>query len=91
LRVEDVEKDFTLLGVTGVEDLLQDDVKTCITGFKEAGIRVWILTGDKDATANQIGISCGVLSTSRSITQIETIDENTDASQWNGKDILISG
>jgi len=40
--VEDVEKDFTLLGVTGVEDLLQDDVKSCITGFKEAGIRVWI-------------------------------------------------
>lgn len=91
LRNEDVEKDFTLLGVTGVEDLLQDDVKSCITGFKDAGIRVWILTGDKDATANQIGISCGVLSTSRTIVQIENIDETTDATQWIGKDILISG
>ena len=91
LRNEDVEKDFTLLGVTGVEDLLQDDVKTCITGFKEAGIRVWILTGDKDATANQIGISCGVLSGSRKIIQIDTIDKNTDATLWAGKDILISG
>lgn len=91
LRNEDIEKDFTLLGVTGVEDLLQDDVKSCITGFKDAGIRVWILTGDKDATANQIGISCGVLSTSRSIIQIESIDENTDASSWLGKDVLISG
>jgi magnesium-transporting ATPase (P-type) len=40
------------LGVTGVEDLLQDDVKKCIVDFKEAGMRVWILTGDKDATAN---------------------------------------
>jgi magnesium-transporting ATPase (P-type) len=67
LRCEDLEKGFTLLGVTGVEDLLQDDVKECITNFKDAGIRVWILTGDKDGTAHQIGISSGVLSTSRSI------------------------
>jgi len=79
------------LGVTGVEDLLQDDVKSCITSFKDAGIRVWILTGDKGATANQIGISCGVLSTSRTIVQIEDVNESTDATKWVGKDILISG
>jgi P-type E1-E2 ATPase len=42
-------------------------VKKCIVDFKEAGMRVWILTGDKDATANQIGISCGVLSPNRQI------------------------
>jgi P-type E1-E2 ATPase len=41
-----------MLGVTGVEDLLQNDVKQCIVDFKEAGCKVWILTGDKGATAN---------------------------------------
>ena len=66
-------------------------MKTCITDFKAAGCKVWILTGDKDATANQIGISCGVLSANKQTIQIETVDETIDGSQWRGKDILISG
>ena len=40
-----------MLGVTGVEDLLQLDVKKCIEDFKQAGLKVWILTGDKKETA----------------------------------------
>lgn len=50
--MEDCESGLTMLGVTGVEDLLQDDVKACIVDFKSAGCKVWILTGDKGATAN---------------------------------------
>jgi magnesium-transporting ATPase (P-type) len=91
LTMEDVECDMTMLGVTGVEDLLQDDVAKCIVDFKEGGCKVWILTGDKGATANQIGISCGVLSVKREIVQIDEIDDKTDATQWKGKDVLISG
>jgi len=91
LTMEDVESDMTMLGVTGVEDLLQDDVAKCIVDFKEGGCKVWILTGDKGATANQIGISCGVLSVKREIVQIDEIDDKTDATLWKGKDILISG
>jgi len=37
--------------VTGVEDLLQENVKACIEDFRDAGMRVWMLTGDKGATA----------------------------------------
>lgn len=80
-----------MLGITGVEDLLQDDVKQCIVDFKEASCKVWILTGDKGATANQIGLSCGVLSPVRQIYQIDDIGPNCDVSLWKGKDILISG
>jgi len=40
-----------MLAVTGVEDLLQDDVKSCIEDFRHAGISVWMLTGDKGLTA----------------------------------------
>lgn len=91
LTCEDVEKDIKMLGITGVEDLLQDDVAKCIIDFKEAGCKVWILTGDKGATANQIGISCGVLSPNRTIVQVEEINEKTNPKEWEGKDILISG
>lgn len=61
LKVESVEQDLTLLAATGVEDLLQENVKECISDFRKAGINVWMLTGDKGATAKEIGVSCGLV------------------------------
>ena len=49
---KDIEKDFDILGVTAMEDLLQDRVKDCIQDFRDAGIKVWMLTGDKGDTAH---------------------------------------
>lgn len=43
-----------------MEDLLQEDVKKCITDFHDAGIRTWIVTGDKNSTARSIGHTSGV-------------------------------
>lgn len=40
-----------MAGVTSVEDLLQRDVAQCLTDFKKAGIKTWMLTGDKGETA----------------------------------------
>ena len=40
---------------------MQDNVKKCIQDFKEAKIKVWMLTGDKGGTAQNIGISCGLI------------------------------
>ena len=45
------ESGLTLLGITAIEDVLQDDVKQCIRDFREARIKVWMLTGDKGETA----------------------------------------
>ena len=45
-----------------MEDLLQENVKSCISDFREAGIKVWMLTGDKGDTAHQIAFSCGLYS-----------------------------
>jgi len=58
----DVEKDMNVLGFTGVEDLLQEDVQMCLKDFRDADIKVWMLTGDKGLTAKQIGYTCGLLS-----------------------------
>lgn len=43
--IELLEDNLTVLGITGVEDLLQDDIKTVIVNLIAAGIRVWMLTG----------------------------------------------
>ena len=61
LPVEEIECDLTLLAATAVEDLLQENVKECLQDFRQAGIGVWMLTGDKGLTAKEIGVSCGML------------------------------
>ena len=52
------------MGVTGVEDLLQDNLKECIDDFRNAGIKIWMLTGDKGATAKEIAYSCALITKS---------------------------
>ncbi|KAG9339493.1 hypothetical protein JZ751_023633 [Albula glossodonta] len=46
-----IERDFTLLGATAVEDRLQDKAADTIESMHKAGIKVWVLTGDKMETA----------------------------------------
>ncbi|KAG1772204.1 hypothetical protein EV702DRAFT_1201595 [Suillus placidus] len=54
---EHLEHDLELLGLTGVEDKLQDEVKGTLELFKNGGIKIWMLTGDKIETAQCIAIS----------------------------------
>ncbi|XP_033637661.1 probable phospholipid-transporting ATPase IF isoform X2 [Asterias rubens] len=53
-----VEQELRLLGATGVEDKLQDGVPETIEALRTAGIKVWVLTGDKQETAVNISHSC---------------------------------
>ena len=50
------------MGSTAIEDRLQDDVGSTISALKKAGVKVWVLTGDKVETAVNIGYSCKLLS-----------------------------
>jgi len=59
---EIIEHDFYLLGATAIEDRLQDGVPETIHTLQEAGIKVWVLTGDRQETAINIGMSCKLLS-----------------------------
>lgn len=56
---DQVERKMTLLGATAVEDRLQDGVPETISALREAGIQVWVLTGDKEETAVNISYSAG--------------------------------
>eukprot|EP00936_MAST-01D_sp_MAST-1D-sp1_P001797 g1797.t1 len=56
-----IENDLEILGATGVEDQLQDQVPQTIHDLRTAGIRLWMLTGDKEETAVNIGYSTALL------------------------------
>uniref|UniRef100_UPI00398E520A phospholipid-transporting ATPase ID isoform X1 n=1 Tax=Pristiophorus japonicus TaxID=55135 RepID=UPI00398E520A len=71
---EEIEKDLTLLGATAVEDKLQDGVPQTIETLSKAKIKIWVLTGDKQETAVNIGYACNMLQDDMS--EIFTIEGN---------------
>ena len=65
-----LETNLELLGLTGVEDKLQEGVKTTLELLRNAGIKVWMLTGDKIETATCIAISCKLVARNQYIHQV---------------------
>ena len=57
----EIEQGLQLVGSTAIEDKLQDQVGYTIETLKKAGIKVWVLTGDKVETAINIAFSCNLL------------------------------
>uniref|UniRef100_A0A2N9EC35 Phospholipid-transporting ATPase n=1 Tax=Fagus sylvatica TaxID=28930 RepID=A0A2N9EC35_FAGSY len=56
-----IEKDLILIGSTAIEDKLQEGVPTCIETLSRAGIKIWVLTGDKMETAINIAYACNLI------------------------------
>lgn len=75
----ELERDLILLGATAIEDKLQDDVPETIDTLLKAGINFWLLTGDKQETAINIGFSCKLLS--RRMPLILINEESFDATR----------
>uniref|UniRef100_A0A665UUC2 Phospholipid-transporting ATPase n=1 Tax=Echeneis naucrates TaxID=173247 RepID=A0A665UUC2_ECHNA len=71
-----IEKDLQLLGATGVEDKLQDKVQETIEALRLAGIKVWVLTGDKHETAVSVSLSCGHFH--RTMNILELLQQRSD-------------
>ncbi|KAI4538817.1 hypothetical protein MG293_011084 [Ovis ammon polii] len=59
---EIIEKNLLLLGATAIEDRLQAGVPETIATLLKAEIKIWVLTGDKQETAINIGYSCRLVS-----------------------------
>ncbi|KAI8909915.1 hypothetical protein DFJ77DRAFT_109181 [Powellomyces hirtus] len=62
-----IEKDLILLGATAIEDKLQDGVPDTIATLAQGGIKIWVLTGDRQETAINIGYSCKLLTVESSL------------------------
>ncbi|KAG6650944.1 hypothetical protein CIPAW_06G078200 [Carya illinoinensis] len=56
-----IEKDLILIGCTAIEDKLQEGVPACIETLSRAGIKIWVLTGDKMETAINIAYACNLI------------------------------
>ncbi|KAI8819345.1 uncharacterized protein EV422DRAFT_108803 [Fimicolochytrium jonesii] len=62
-----IEKDLFLLGATAIEDKLQDGVPEAIHTLAQANIKLWVLTGDRQETAINIGYSCKLITEEMSL------------------------
>ena len=76
---EMIECDINLLGCTAVEDSLQDEVPETIQDILNAGINIWMLTGDKLETAVNIGKTCSLLNDNMLIERCPALDYVTTA------------
>jgi phospholipid-translocating ATPase len=73
--MEKLEREMDLVGITGVEDKLQDEVAITIEALRMGGVKIWMLTGDKVETAKCIAISAGLKSANQEIYEIRGEDE----------------
>ena len=76
---EIIEHDLYLLGATAIEDRLQDGVPDTIHTLQTAGIKVWVLTGDRQETAINIGMSCKLINEDMTLLIIN--EENSTATR----------
>ncbi|XXH00378.1 hypothetical protein Hte_006722 [Hypoxylon texense] len=76
---EFLEHDLELLGVTGVEDKLQRDVKPSLELLRNAGVKIWMLTGDKVETARCVAVSSKLVARGQYIYTIAKLKHKDNA------------
>eukprot|EP00071_Canis_lupus_P012533 XP_005634170.1 probable phospholipid-transporting ATPase IH isoform X8 [Canis lupus familiaris] len=69
---EQIEKDLVLLGATAVEDRLQEKAADTIEALQKAGIKVWVLTGDKMETAAATCYACKLFRRNTQLLELTT-------------------
>lgn len=69
-------------GATGIEDRLQEGVPDTIAALREAGIQLWVLTGDKQETAVNIAYSCKLLDQTDTVYSINTENQVRPKREW---------
>lgn len=72
-----IEQDLLLIGGTAIEDRLQDGVPDTIALLGQAGIKLWVLTGDKVETAINIGFSCNLLNNDMELIHMKLDEDET--------------
>ncbi|XP_033981662.1 phospholipid-transporting ATPase IC [Trematomus bernacchii] len=85
---EQIESNLMLIGATAIEDKLQDGVPETIAKLAKADIKIWVLTGDKKETAENIGYSCSLLTDNMQIHYGEDVNEKLSIRQDNRRNEL---
>uniref|UniRef100_W8BYI8 Phospholipid-transporting ATPase n=2 Tax=Ceratitis capitata TaxID=7213 RepID=W8BYI8_CERCA len=77
--IESLEREMELLCLTGVEDRLQDGVRPTLELLRNAGVRVWMLTGDKLETACCIAKSSQLIGRNQGLHVLRSVSTRTEA------------
>jgi len=72
------EQGLEMQGCTAIEDKLQEAVPWTINYFIKCGIKVWMITGDKLETAENIGKSCNLITEDSAIIKIVDASSTQD-------------
>uniref|UniRef100_A0A3Q4GB69 Phospholipid-transporting ATPase n=1 Tax=Neolamprologus brichardi TaxID=32507 RepID=A0A3Q4GB69_NEOBR len=83
---EQIENNLMLIGATAIEDKLQDGVPETIAKLAKADIKIWVLTGDKKETAENIGYSCSLLTDDMEIHYGDDVNEKLTRRQASRRD-----
>lgn len=75
---EEIETNLSLLGATAVEDKLQENVPSVIADLLKGNINVWMLTGDKMETAENIAKSCQLIQDGFEVVRFRINNFNAD-------------
>jgi phospholipid-translocating ATPase len=87
--MDSIECDLTVLGLTGVEDKLQDKVKITLENLRNAGMRIWMLTGDKIETAISIATSSKIFDKTTEYKIITSEDIESQLNEVRRLDALV--
>lgn len=82
-----IENNLSILGASGIEDKLQKGVPEAIESLRTAGIKVWVLTGDKQETAISIGYSSKLLTSK--MTQIIINSNSKESCRRSLEDAIV--
>lgn len=77
--IESLEREMELLCLTGVEDRLQDQVRPTLELIRNAGVKIWMLTGDKLETATCIAKSSHLVGRNQGLHILKSVQTRTDA------------
>ncbi|XP_064031363.1 phospholipid-transporting ATPase IK [Pogoniulus pusillus] len=88
---EEMEQSLQLLGATAIEDKLQNGVPETIQLLKLGNIKVWVLTGDKQETAVNIGYACRLLTDDMELLQEKEVSEILQACWVSNNNLSSSG
>lgn len=78
LKIKNSQKDQVFLGLVAIHDAPRIEVNEAIKKAKNAGIKVVMITGDNEKTAEAIGVSCGLIKEGDEILTGLQLDEYDD-------------
>ena len=88
---DELETEMTLIGATAIEDKLQDNLSFTVEQIRKANIKLWMITGDKLETAENIAYSSGIFKRDRTLVIFRNIDDFDKIDSMQNQNLIIDG